>query len=82
MEFNGDHRDLEKIILNMDRTIVYSVTKENMHQIKTGHGEVINLLNSGKLFIQGTPAIKERFKFDFHHHNHYLSKDPSQPVLK
>ncbi len=82
IKFDGNHKDLEKVIIGMERDIIYSVSKENMHQIKTSHGEVINLLNNGQLFIQAAPKVKEKFKFDYHYYNHYLFKDPSLSVFK
>ena len=82
MKFDGNHKDLEKVIIGMQRDIIYSVSKENMHQIKTSSAEVINLLNDGQLFIQAEPKIKEKFKFDYYYYNHYLFKDPSLSVSK
>ncbi len=82
MKFDGNYKDLEKVIIGMERDIIYSVSKDNMHQIKTSSAEVINLLKNGHLFIQAEPKVKEKFKFDYHYYNHYLFKDPSLSVSK
>jgi hypothetical protein len=72
MRFTGNYKEFEKILTGMNRTIVYSQTKDSMHQIKTSQAEVLNILKSGTLLIQGTPDIKKRFKHDYMHYNHRL----------
>lgn len=68
MKFNGNYKELEAIITAMNRTIVFSTSRRNMHQIITHEGEIINLLNTGSLMVQAAPEIKQRFKSDFKHY--------------
>ena len=65
MKFKGTTQDLETIIGAMGRTIVSSVDKGNMHQIKTEEGETINLFENETLQIQGKSGLREKFQSDF-----------------
>ncbi len=75
MKFAGNSQDLETVVCAIGRTISSSADKVNMHQIKTGEGETINLYGTGTLQVQASPAIKQKFEEDF---NQYSGTAPTQ----
>lgn len=69
MKFHGSSQDLETVVRGIGRTITSSADKGNMHQIKTGEGETLNLFPSGTFQVQGNPAVKAAFEADFGQYN-------------
>ena len=65
MKFEGSPEDLGIVVGALGRTVLSSVDKGNMYQIKTKEGITLNLFGTKTLQVQGSPAMKAKFEEDF-----------------